>query len=225
MNKNSTLWQNKNKTYFARSGIYLKQYKILNTKGAILDKYRLEKHLEQLASDQVLKQKSDKNTYPIPRIKENFEIIRGTYQLLNQDIKLNIPIHSAGEWLLDNFYVIEESVKQIQKELTLKKYTDFLGIASGAYEGFARIYVLAFEIINYTDAKINREDLQDYLRAYQQKKTLNMDEIWEMGTFLKIAIIENIRGVCEKIYSAQLQKYRVENIIERLVENKRKEEI
>ena len=43
--------------------------------------------------------------------------------------------------------------------------------------------------------------------------------------FLQIAIIENIRGICEKIYSAQVQKYKVENIIERLVENKAKSEL
>lgn len=203
----------------------MNKYKILNIKGIVADKYRLERYLEQLASDHILKEKSDKNTYPIPRMKENFEVISQTYQLLNEHIKLKIPIHSAGEWLLDNYYVIEEAVKWIQKELTLKKYINFLGIANGAYKGFARIYVLASEIVAYTDAKITAGELKDYLNAYQQKKTLSMDEIWGMGTFLQIAMIENIRGVCEKIYSSQLQKYRVENILERLVEDKRKEEL
>ena len=47
-----------------------------------------------------------------------------------------------------------------------------------------------------------------------------MEEIWSIGIFLQIAIIENIRNVCEKIYSSQIQKYRVEDIIERLVEYK-----
>ena len=52
-----------------------------------------------------------------------------------------------------------------------------------------------------------------------------MEEIWNISLFLKIALIENIREVCEKIYSSQVQKYKVENIIERLVENKNKEEL
>lgn len=47
----------------------------------------------------------------------------------------------------------------------------------------------------------------------------------EYKFILQIALIENIREVCEKIYSAQLQKYKVENIIERLVENKSKDEL
>ena len=203
----------------------MKSYRILNTKGAVLDKYQLEKYLEKLASDHILKEKSDKNTYPIPRMIENFSLITEVYNLLNNQIKLKIPIHPAGEWLLDNYYIIEETVKGIEKELTLKKYTNFLGVANGNNFGFARIYVLATEIIAYTDAKIESKLLVDLLRAYQEKKKLSMEEIWNIGTFLQIAIIENIRNICERIYSAGLQKYRVENIIERLVENKSKEEL
>lgn len=203
----------------------MKSYRILNTKGAVLDKYQLEKYLEKLASDHILKEKSDKNTYPIPRMIENFNIITEVYNLLNEQIKLKIPIHPAGEWLLDNYYIIEETVKGIERELTLKKYTNFLGIANGNNYGFARVYVLATEIIAYTDAKIESKLLVDLLRAYQEKKKLSMEEIWNIGIFLQIAIIENIRNICERIYSAGLQKYRVENIIERLVENKSKEEL
>ena len=99
----------------------MKSYKILNAKGAVLDKFGLEKYLEKLASDHILKEKSDKNTYPVPRMMDNFEVITMVYNLLNEQIKLKIPIHPAGEWLLDNYYVIEETVKGIEKELTLKK--------------------------------------------------------------------------------------------------------
>ena len=203
----------------------MKSYKILNAKGAVLDKFGLEKYLEKLASDHILKEKSDKNTYPVPRMMDNFEVITMVYNLLNEQIKLKIPIHPAGEWLLDNYYVIEETVKGIEKELTLKKYRNFLGIANGNNYGFARIYVLASEIVSYTDAKIDGKLLTCFLKAYQEKKKLNMEEIWNIGIFLQIAIIENIRNICERIYSAALQKYKVENIIERLVENKSKDEL
>ena len=93
----------------------MKSYKFLNIKGAVLDKNQLEKYLEKLASDHVLKEKSDKNTYPIPRMLDNFDVITEVYNLLNEQIKLKIPIHPAGEWILDNYYVIEETVKQIEK--------------------------------------------------------------------------------------------------------------
>ena len=194
--------------------------KILTINGAVLDRYQLENYLEKVASDHVLQKNSDKSTYPIPRVKENFKFITKTYERLNNDLKIGINIHPAGEWLLDNYYIIEESVKTIEKELTVEKYTKFLGIQNGMYKGTARIYVLASEIVAYTDAKIESDSLKGFLEAYQRKKTLNMEEIWNIGLFLQIAVLEKVREICEKIYSSQMQKYRVENIVERLVEKK-----
>ena len=203
----------------------MKINKVLKINGTLLDKSQLESHLQKIASNHNISHQSQKETYPIPQMVENFRVIEEVYNLLNEHLKLGISIHPAGEWLLDNFYIIEETVKQIEKELTLKKYTNFVGIANGNYQGVARIYVLAAEIVAYTDNKIERKDLEDYLASYQTKKTLSMEEIWNISLFIKLALIENIREVCEKIYSAQIQKYKVENILERLVERKNKEEL
>ena len=203
----------------------MRKYQKLDIEGAILDEEQLKKHMEKIAIQHTLKSKSDKNTYPIPQMLTNYGLIKSTYNLLNEHIKLGINIHPAGEWILDNFYIVEESVRQIEKEITLKKYTNFVGIQNGKYTGFARIYVLANEIVAYTDNRITGENLEKYLQAYQTKKTLNMEEIWNIGVFLQIAIIQNIADICEKIYSSQIQKYKVKSIIERLVEKKEKSEL
>ena len=200
----------------------MKENQKLKITGTMLEKSQLEKHLEKIASSHNTISKSQKDTYPVPQLIENFKTIEEVYNILNEHLKLGINIHPAGEWLLDNFYIIEETVKQIQKELPLNKYMNFVGISNGEYKGFARIYVLASEIVAYTDNKIERENLEDYLISYQRKKTLSMDEIWNIGVFLQIAIIENITDICAQIYSSQIQKYRAENIAERLVENKDK---
>ena len=199
-------------------------YRFININGVAVENKALEKHLEKIASNHITIAKSVKQTYPIPRMKENYTAIKEVYDLLNMHLKLGIGIHPAGEWLLDNFYVIEEIVKSVQKELTLKKYINFTGLQNGVYEGFARIYIIAAEIIAHTDSKIDRLSLENYLRSYQVNKTLSMDEIWNIGIFLQIAIIEKIRQICEVIYVSQMQKYKVENIVERLVEKKNKNE-
>ena len=77
----------------------------------------------------------------------------------------------------------------------------------------------------YTDGSFKAEDLEEYLISYQNKKTLSMEEIWDINIFFKIALIELIRNICEKIYSSQMQKVKVESIIERLVEKKPKSEL
>ena len=183
----------------------MKENKKLQINGTMLEKEQLKKHLEKIASSHNIINKSQKDTYPVPEQIKDYEIIK-------------------EEWLLDNFYIIEETVKQIEKELTLKKYINFVGIANGEYAGYARIYVLASEIVAYTDNKIEKENLEEYLQSYQNKKTLNMDEIWNIGTFIQIAIIHNIAQISEKIASNQAQKYKVESIVERLIDGKTKQE-
>ena len=200
----------------------MKESKRLKINGTMLEKEQLKKHLEKIATNHNIMPKSPKETYPIPGLLEDYEIIKEVYNLLNEHVKQQINIHPAGEWLLDNFYIIEQTVKQIQKELPLKKYKKFAGLANGEHEGYARIYVLASEIVAYTENKIEKANLEEYLQSYQSKKNLGMDEIWNIGTFIQIAIIQNIAQICEKIARSQIQKQKVENITERIIENKPK---
>ena len=91
--------------------------KILKINGTPLDKQQLEVHLQKIATNHNLTEKSQKNTYPVPHLLESFRTIQEVYNLLNKHLKLGISIHPAGEWLLDNLYIIEESVKQIEKDI------------------------------------------------------------------------------------------------------------
>ena len=197
----------------------MKKKKYLNIKGALLDKKQLENYIENIASEHNLQKKSDKKTYPIKRLEENFKFITKTYDILNLNLKQNINIHPAGEWIVDNYYIIEQTYKGIKKELNKKKYVNFIGISNGLYKGYARIYVLASEIVAYTEGRIEARELKNLLEKYQNKKTLNMEEIWNISIFFNIALIEKIRNICEKVYSSQIQKYKVESMLERLVEN------
>ena len=77
------------KTY-SKEWIFLKEKRKLTIKGAILDKYQLENYLEKIAADHILTEKSDKDTYPIPRLKENFFVIKEVYKILNEQIIFKI---------------------------------------------------------------------------------------------------------------------------------------
>ena len=167
----------------------MKLAKFLNIKGATIDQEQLENYIEKIASEHILQKNSNKDTYPIPRLEDNFKQITKTYDFLNANLKLGINIHPAGEWLLDNYYILEETYKTIKKELSIKKYTSFVGISNGEFEGFARVYVLASEIVGYSDGKIDANKLKSLLNSYQNNKTLGMEEIWNISAFLNISLI------------------------------------
>ena len=93
----------------------MKENQKLKITGTMLEKSQLEKHLEKIASSHNTTSKSQKDTYPVPQLMENFKTIEEVYNILNEHLKLGINIHPAGEWLLDNFYIIEEAVRQTGK--------------------------------------------------------------------------------------------------------------
>ena len=138
--------------------------RIMSTNGVILTTRELEEYLEKIGTTHNLTAKSWKETYPIPRLLDNYALIKDVYEILNEHVKQGISIHPAGEWILDNFYIIEETVKSIKQELTLKKHINFIGIKNGINDGFARVYVLASEIVNCTDNKIETENLENTVR-------------------------------------------------------------
>ena len=74
----------------------MKENKILKINGTTLEKEQLEKHLEKIASNHNIIAKSQKNTYPIPHLIENFRTIEQVYELLNEHLKLGINFQILG---------------------------------------------------------------------------------------------------------------------------------
>ena len=191
--------------------------KYLNISNTILSKDNINRYLEKLSAQSVVTKYSLKATYPKDRIKDNFEYISLIYTLLVKHAKLKIPIHPAGEWLLDNFYIIEKNVKSVLQTLKLKKYCELPSLAEISsregktyYEsiGFPRVYFFVNDIVSFTDANFDQKDLEDFIMSYQKNKNFTMNELCNLDVFLKICIIEKIRKLCEKIFLIQTKRFK-----------------
>ena len=53
----------------------MKNYKKLNMNGTLLDKNQFAKHIEKTASEHGIKSFSNKNTYPIYRLMDDYKFI------------------------------------------------------------------------------------------------------------------------------------------------------
>ena len=53
----------------------------------------------------------------LTRLAENEGILIGVQNLLTEAVKANRRITPAGEWLLDNFYLIEEQIRTARRHL------------------------------------------------------------------------------------------------------------
>ena len=175
----------------------------------------MENFAMRLAIEQKVTDGSSKYSFPIYFLKEDFAVIERAYELLSESVTNGVPIPPSGEWLLDNFYLIEEQVSAISNGLKLKKYKKLPSV-----RGVARIYLLARELVSYTDGSITKDNVVTFLNAYETKKALQQEEIYELPTMIQIALIEHIKNVASKIIAEQLQKFKVESLVERVIQNK-----
>ena len=140
------------------------------------------------------------------RLDDNEGILVEVRNLLIDSAKENNTISPAGEWLLDNFYSIEEQI-QIAKKHFPKSYSETLPLlAKGPLVGYPRVYDIALEIIAHSDGRVDPENLYNFVNAYQQVTYLKLGELWAIPIMLRFALIENLRRLAATIARDRINK-------------------
>jgi cyclic beta-1,2-glucan synthetase len=191
---------------------------VIETHDALLGPDELERHAVEVARNHIVEKNCKKSRKLIPRLRENFRFISEVYKSLNDDARMLFPTVSSAEWLLDNYYVIEEQVKDILSSLSRSSYCQLPILRSGYLKGYPRVYAIALELVTHTDGEIDEKLIKNFLRAYQSQTLLSMGELWVIAIMLRIALIENIRQICEKIIQSQKDWHRAEDLSKLLMQ-------
>ncbi len=142
----------------------------------------------------------------LKRLAENEEILLEVHNLLTASAKENKRITPAGEWLLDNFYLIEEQIYTGKKHLP-KGYSKGLPqLAKGPSTGLPRVYDLAVELIAHSDGRVDLKSLTGFTSAYQEISELKLGELWAIPIMLRLALIENLRRLAALIAKNRINK-------------------
>ena len=83
----------------------------------------------------------------LARLAENQGVLLGVRGLLTAAVKTNRRITPAGEWLLDNFYLIEEQIRMSEKHLPKTYSRELPRLLNGPSAGLPRVYDIALETI------------------------------------------------------------------------------
>ncbi|MEP6725917.1 MAG: glucoamylase family protein [Bacteroidota bacterium] len=135
----------------------------------------------------------------LKRLADNEETLQEVRKLLNNSIKKKYQISPAGEWLIDNFYLIEEHIR-IAKTHFPKNYSEDLPqLSDGTSAGLTRCYDLVLQIISHSDGRIDIDSLSNFVTAYQTVTQLKLGELWAIPIMLRLALIENIRRVSARL--------------------------
>ena len=154
----------------------------------------------------------------LARLADNEKVLNETCHLLSIAVKANRRIAPAGEWLLDNFYLIEEQIRTAKRHLP-KGYSQALPrLLKGPSAGLPRVYDLALETISHSDARVDLESLSGFMAAYQTVTDLKLGELWAIPIMLRLALIENLRRVAAVIAADRLDRNLADSWADRMTE-------
>ena len=136
------------------------------------------------------------------RLGENEQILRA-YNRATQVVDQTRRVTHAAEWLLDNFYLIEEQIQMARRHLPRGYSRELPRLESGPSAGLPRVYDLVLELISHVDAQIDAEPLRAFIAGYQTVSALNLGELWAVPIMLRLALIENLRRVTAHLMIAR----------------------
>ena len=145
------------------------------------------------------------------RLIDNYGVLIGARSLLAQAVQDQDPITPAGEWLLDNFHLIEEQIRTAKKNFP-RGYSKELPTLASASEvsghsaGVPRVYDIALEVIAHGDGRVDPDSLNCFVSAYQNVVDLKLGELWAIPIMLRFALIENLRRVGARVAAGIINK-------------------
>ncbi|NDL66131.1 glycosyl transferase [Clostridiales bacterium F-3ap] len=190
----------------------------IHIRDASLTVEELEDHARRISLDHAVSRKRNILNWPLTRMNDNYVQILLVYKGLNEDIQRKRSVPPAAEWLLDNFYVVEEQVKGIRRDLSKKQHDRLPVLRKGPYKGYTRIFAIAMELVAHVDGQVEEDTLRKYLEAYQTHNILFEREISALPTMIRLALIENIRMATEKIKETQTQWKKADEVAKKWLE-------
>ena len=167
-------------------------------RAALFGLAQLESHARLLATGQQIAPKPGPERL-LERLKENADVLRESYNVVAAAVFKGRHAAPAAEWLLDNYYLIEDQIALLHDHLPPGYSRQLPRLRSGAWAGYPRVYELALELVSHTDGQVDMENLTHFVRAFQTTSPLKLGELWAVAIMLRLALIENLRRVARRI--------------------------
>src|SRR5688572_18714699 len=178
---------------------------------------RLEQHAESLAAAQPVTRRASKGRRLLPRVEDNGRALRAAYRVIAQAIREERAITPAAEWLVDNFHVVDEQLREIRDDLPPGFYRELPKIADGPLEGYPRVYGLAWAFVAHTDSRLDPEALRRFVIAYQRVQPLTIGELWAVAITLRVVLVENLRRLAESIVRGRAARREADALADELL--------
>src|SRR3989442_6428615 len=178
---------------------------------------RLEQYAAALAAEHKIAERPQRVSLLLPWLEENGRKLIAAYKALAESIREEHVISPAAEWLVDNFHIVEEQVREIREDLPKSYYHELPKLADGPFKNYPRIYAFSFALIAHTHSHLDTETLRRFINTYQKDSPLSIGELWAVPINLRIALVENLRRLAIRIVSSRGERDEADRLADKLL--------
>lgn len=151
---------------------------------------RLEVRASRLAEEHIVSRRPGVRPSPVDRLERHEGFLREAYERFLQSSEAEDALSYTAEWLLDNFYVVQEAARQIRENLPEGYYRRLPKLDTTGLRGYPRIFAIALDLIEYGRGRLDMDRATRFVHAYQQINSLTMGELWALPTMLRLGVVE-----------------------------------
>lgn len=161
----------------------------------------LESHARQLAAASKMAPAS--SAHPLlHRFDQNRKQLVRCHRLITEAFRRREAIGSDAEWLLDNYHIIADALREIEVDLPGGYEMQLPKLAGTPLAGFPRVYAIAISLLAHTDCTLDELNLERFVQAYQSIAPLAIGELWAVPIMLRLVLVENLRRLGEQMLRA-----------------------
>lgn len=141
-------------------------------RGELFGVEQLTRHARDLASRHRVVTRRGSN-HLMARLGWNEEVLR-SFNRASLALSPDRRMTPAAEWLLDNFYLIEEQIQMARRHLPRGYSRQLPRLVDGPCAGLPRVHDIVLELISHVDAQIDAGPLAAFVASYQTVQSLKL---------------------------------------------------
>lgn len=151
------------------------------------------------------------------RVRDDATKILEVYRSVNNAQAKGDSITPAAQWLLDNHYVVEETIFQVKRDLPRRFYNQLPTIEIADGVRVPRVLVIAWMYVAHSDSTVSSSNLKAIVDGFQSVQPLLIGELWALPSLLRFVLVENLRRLAMRVRRAHMMRQLANDLADRVL--------